>query len=95
MAHTRSARKRVRISLERGRRNRSMRSQSKTYVARAEKTIQAGDFGPAEEAVRQAISILDRTARKGVIHPNSAAHRKSSLVRKLMAVRGSSPGAGG
>ena len=72
-----------------------MRSQSKTYVGRAEKSIQIGDFGLAEEAVKQAISILDRTARKGVIHRNSAAHRKSSLVRKLMAARVTSPGAGG
>lgn len=90
MAHTKSARKRVRISLERGSRNKSMRSQSKTYVTRAEKTIQTGDFGLAEEAVKQAISVLDRIARKGVIHRNSAAHRKSSLVRKLIAARGSS-----
>jgi len=87
LAHTRSARKRARISLERGRRNRSVRSQAKTYVARAEKSIQADDFGLAEEAVKQAISILDKTAHKGAIHPNSAAHRKSSLMRKLTAIR--------
>lgn len=90
MAHTKSARKRVRISLERGRRNRAIRSQSKTYVAKAEKSIQVGDFNLAEEAVKQAISILDRTARKGVVHPNCAAHRKSSLVRKLRKARGDS-----
>ncbi len=89
MANTRSARKRVRINLESGRRNRSMRSQAKTFVARAERSIQAGDFRLADEAVRQAISILDRTARKGVIHRNCAAHRKSSLARKLMTARGS------
>lgn len=92
MAHTRSAKKRVRIALEKGRRNRSIRSQSKTYVARAERSIQAGDFGLAEEAVRQAISILDKTARKGAIHRNSAAHHKSSLMRKLMAARSSGAG---
>ncbi len=64
-----------------------MRSRFKTYVTRAEKNIQSGDFNLAEEAVRQAISILDRTARKGAIHPNSAARRKSSLMRKLVVSR--------
>ncbi|MCL0041218.1 30S ribosomal protein S20 [Dehalococcoidia bacterium] len=87
MAHTRSARKRVRTSLERGHRNRSMRSRFKTYVTRAEKSIRAGDFNLVEEAVRQAQSILDRAARKGIIHPNSAARRKSSLMRKLVVAR--------
>ncbi|HAZ31711.1 MAG TPA: 30S ribosomal protein S20 [Dehalococcoidia bacterium] len=92
MAHTRSARKRIRITLERSRRNRSMRSQSKTYVARADRSIQAGNFGLAEEAVKRAISILDRAAHKGVIHRNSAAHRKSSLMRKLRISGGSDAG---
>lgn len=68
-----------------------MRSRSKTYVTRAEKSIRAGDFTLAEEAVRQAIGILDRTARKGVIHPNNAARRKSSLMRKLTGSRFQDP----
>jgi small subunit ribosomal protein S20 len=72
-----------------------MRSQSRTYVGKADKSIRAGDFALAEEAVKHAISILDKTARKGAIHRNTAARRKSSLMRKLMTARGisSTPGA--
>jgi len=95
LAHTRSARKRVRTGLERGHHNRSIRSQSKTYVTKADKLIHAGDFDLAEEAVKQAISILDRTARKGIIHSNNAARRKSRLMKKLNATRSISPRAEG
>lgn len=41
----------------------------------------------AVETVRAAISELDRAARKGVIHPNNAARRKSRLLRKLNAAQ--------
>jgi small subunit ribosomal protein S20 len=35
------------------------------------------------EVIRQAISAIDRAAKKGVIHPNNAARRKSRLMKKL------------
>jgi len=37
----------------------------------------------AGEAVVAAVSVLDRAAKKGVIHPNKAARRKSRLMKKL------------
>lgn len=87
MANIRSAKKRARQTLKRNLRNKALRSQYKTYVSKAEKTIGSGDIDQAEEAVRQAISVLDKTARKRVIHPNNAARRKSNLVKKLSAAR--------
>ncbi len=39
----------------------------------------------AEVAVRQAVSALDKASQKGVIHPNSAARRKSRLMTKYNA----------
>ncbi|MDY6911802.1 MAG: 30S ribosomal protein S20 [Chloroflexota bacterium] len=87
MAHSRSAKKRVRVIQTRERRNKSLRSQYKTYVTKAEKLIKAGDIGQAEEAVKQAISTLDKTARKRIIHRNNASRRKSQLVKKLAAAR--------
>jgi len=39
----------------------------------------------AEEAVRAAVSELDRAAKKGVIHKNNAARRKSRLMKQLNA----------
>jgi len=39
----------------------------------------------AVEAVRQAASVLDKAAQKGVIHKRTAARRKSRLMKKLHA----------
>ena len=89
LAHSSSARKRVRVNQKRGLHNKSLRSQYRTYVSKAEKLIDAGDLDAADEAVKQAIGILDKTARKRVLHPNNAARRKSQLAKKLNAARAS------
>ncbi len=60
----------------------------RTYVTKAEKLIDAGnDMDAAGEAVKQAISVLDKTARRNVLHPNNAARRKSNLMRRLNKAR--------
>lgn len=83
MANSRSAKERIRVNHKRYLRNKSVRSQYRTYVSKAEKLIENGDLETAGEAVKQAISVLDRTAQKRVLHPNNVARRKSNLVRKL------------
>ena len=45
--------------------------------------IFSGELESAQAAVAAAISALDDAAKKGVIHSNSAARRKSRLVKKL------------
>lgn len=42
------------------------------------------------EAVKKAISALDRASRKGVIHRNEAARKKSRLQKKLNAASAAS-----
>jgi len=64
-------------------RNKSIRTRSKSAVKEAEKVITAGDKAKAAQAVKTAVSTLDRAAVKGIIHPNNAARRKSRLVKKL------------
>lgn len=44
--------------------------------------IAAGDVDAAATAVANAVSMLDRSAVKGIIHPNNAARRKSRLMAK-------------
>jgi small subunit ribosomal protein S20 len=64
-------------------RNKSVRSFVKTCLAKAEELIAKKEMEAAKEAVVKAVSALDRAARKGVIHPNKAARRKSRLMKKL------------
>lgn len=82
MANSKSALKRVRVGERRRIRNRNYRSSARTMVRRAESVIASGDVDAAAEAVGNAVSMLDRTAGKGVIHPNNAARRKSRLMAK-------------
>jgi small subunit ribosomal protein S20 len=62
-------------------RNQSYRSRVKTVIRKAEQLIFGGQ--PSEDAVRTAISTLDKAAGKGIIHKNNAARRKSRLMKKL------------
>ena len=82
---TRSAEKAHRQSLKHRLRNRMVRSATRTIVKNAETAIAAGDPEAARLAVRAALSNLDRANKKGVIHANAAARRKSRLVLKYNA----------
>jgi small subunit ribosomal protein S20 len=82
---TRSAIKAHRQSIKRRLRNRAVKSATKTAIKRATDTIASGDIDAAREAVRAAISTLDRAAQKGVLHPNNAARRKSRLLLRYNA----------
>jgi small subunit ribosomal protein S20 len=73
----------MRVQERRRLRNRSVRSATRTYVRKAREAIAAGESNPTADAIRAAISALDRAARKGVIHPNNAARRKSRLMKRL------------
>ena len=85
MAHTKSAKKSIRIMGERRRRNRSINSAVKTIITKAEELILDKELEPAREAVKQATIALDRAAQKGIIHSNNAARRKSRLMKKFNA----------
>ncbi len=83
MANIKSAIKRNKQNEKRRIHNRVFRGRARKYVSKARLAINTGEERTAEEAVRQAISALDKAAEKGVIHKNNAARRKSRLMRKL------------
>ena len=64
-------------------RNKSVRSAMKTSLTKAEKLISKKEAQATSAEIVQVISTLDRAAKKGVIHPNQAARRKSRLMKKL------------
>ena len=59
-------------------RNRALRSRMRTAV---KKVRQAPDKASAETALQAAISTVDRTTSKGIIHKKAAARYKSRLSR--------------
>ncbi len=84
MPNIRSAKKRMRIEEKRRLRNNTVKSTVRTFVTKARTAIVAAPEGDeTEEAIREAISNLDKAASKGVLHRNNVARRKSRLMARL------------
>ena len=81
MPNIASAKKNMRKSRAAAVRNRAQRSALRTALKKA----RAADPATGTEVVVQAVSLLDRAARKGLIHKNKAARHKSQLARKANA----------
>jgi small subunit ribosomal protein S20 len=82
---TKTAEKSARSAKRKAERNKAIKSGTKSKVTRAEKLIASKKGGEAGAAVTEAISSLDRAAKRKVIHANTAARKKSRLMKKLNA----------
>lgn len=83
MANTAQAKKRARQAEKHRQHNASLRSMFRTYVKRVLKAIQTGDKSKAESEYQTAVPVIDRMARKGLIHGNKAARHKSRLTHHI------------
>ena len=87
MAHSLSAKKRVRQNLKRRARNRARKEQIKEQVKAFNAALTSGDMAKAEAELNKVAQRLDRVASKGTIHKNTAARKRSRLAKRLNAVR--------
>ena len=79
MPNIASAKKNMRKSRAATVRNRAQRSALRTALKKAK-----APTATAEERM-QAVSLLDRAARKGLVHKNMAARQKSKMTRAVTA----------
>jgi small subunit ribosomal protein S20 len=79
LANSAQAKKRARQAEVHRQRNASQRSAMRTSIKALRKAIEAGDKEQAVAAFQSAVPVLDRMARKGLIHKNAAARSKSRL----------------
>jgi len=82
MANIKSQIKRNRQNETRRVRNQAARSEMKTRVKNAHASAEAGADDSAEH-LRLAIKHIDKAASKGIIHKNTAARKKSRLIKSL------------
>ncbi len=87
MAHSLSAKKRVRQNTRRKTLNRSRRSQVKTQIKRFETALSGGDVAQAEEQFRATARKLDKAGTTSTMHKKTAARKKSRLAKKLNALK--------
>jgi small subunit ribosomal protein S20 len=86
MANTKSAAKRARQTTRRTAQNKAAASRLKSLVKKTRKTIAAGDKPEAKKSVQELSSALDKSAKTGRIHRNTANRRKSKLNRQVSAM---------
>ena len=87
MPNVKSAVKRMRTAAKRAERNKAARSRLRTAVKKAH---QAESAEEVSTAFVDAKSLLDRAARKRLVHPNKAARLKSRLAKQA-AAKGAAP----
>ena len=74
--------------MRRAARNRGVRSEVKTLVVKARKSLLGGPVAESERfaLTLEAVRALDRAASKGVLHRNNAARRKGRLTKQMAKV---------
>jgi len=88
LAQHRSAMKRNRQNEKRRVRNRASRSEVKTQVKRLRTAIGEASAESARKLLPETVAQIDKAAKKGVIHRNTAARSKSRLTRQVNALAG-------
>ncbi len=80
MANIKSQKKRILTNAKRAERNKAVKSELKTRIKNAQTSAGSAEN---DESVRLAVKRLDMAAAKGIIHKNTAARRKSRLMKRV------------
>ncbi len=83
MPNTKGAAKAMRQSRRRNAINLRTRYKHKTATKNARTAIAEGDVKAATEALKKAMSALDKAVKKNVVHKNTASRKKSRMAKAL------------
>ncbi|MCK4886275.1 MAG: 30S ribosomal protein S20 [Planctomycetes bacterium] len=86
MAHSLSAKKRIRQNEKRNTINRARKSQVKTQIKHLEETMATGDAEASAEQFRQIAKKIDKIASTSTMHKKTAARNKSRLAKRVNAL---------
>ncbi|MEM7107884.1 MAG: 30S ribosomal protein S20 [Bacteroidota bacterium] len=78
MANHKSALKRIRSSNAKRLRNRYQHKTTRTFIKRLKETT---DKAEASELLNKVVSMIDKLAKRNIIHKNKAANNKSKLTK--------------
>jgi len=87
VAHSLSAKKRIRQNAKRRTTNRARKSQVKTQIKRFEAAVSQGDAAAASEEFRLVVKKLDKVASTSTMHKKTAARKKSRLAKRLNSLK--------
>jgi small subunit ribosomal protein S20 len=81
MANIPSQIKRNQRSLRERQENRQYTSQVKTYFRRLQAAVESGDDAAADEEQRHLVKLIDKAVKRGALHRNTGARKKSRAAR--------------
>lgn len=81
MAHTKSARKRIRQDEKRRLRNQSVKTRVRSLVKKFRASLGKSDSEQTAKALKEAVQALDKAASKGIIHPKTASRKVGRLSK--------------
>jgi small subunit ribosomal protein S20 len=87
MANIHSQKKRILRSERERLENRRYTSTIKTYFRSLESLVAGGDSAAAEGTHRELVSTIDKAVKRGAMHKNTGARKKSRAARTLAAQR--------
>jgi small subunit ribosomal protein S20 len=87
VAHSLSAKKRVRQNAKRRALNRARKSQVKTQIKHFVGALNSGDVRAASEQYRLVARKLDKVAGTSAMHKRTAVRKKSRLARQLKTLK--------
>ena len=83
MPNIKSAKKRVELSKISNARNKMYKSTLKSTLKKFDAAVAEGDREKADSAYKAAVKTIDESVKKGILHKNNAARKKSSITLKL------------
>ncbi len=83
MANIKSAKKRILVNRTKAARNKSIKSGVKTAIKKVHVAIEANDKPAADAALLAATSAIDKAAKRGVYHKNTASRKVSRLAQAV------------
>ena len=83
MPNIKSAKKRVLVSKVNNERNKMAKSALQTTLKKFEAAVAEGNKEQADSAYTAAVKSIDQAVKKGIIHKNNAARKKSSSALKM------------
>ena len=83
MPNIKSAKKRVLVSKVNNERNKMAKSALKTTLKKFVAEVAEGNKEQVVSAYTAAVKSIDQAVKKGIIHKNNAARKKSSIALKM------------
>jgi len=80
MPNHKSAEKRMRQNEKRRVINRGNRTKVRSYIKKLRSALESGKADDIKRVLPEAISVIDKSVQKGVLHANAAARHKSRLT---------------